>query len=72
MYRRFAVYLLLAVVALACATPALAQGCAMCAQNAAAQNARAQQALNNGILMLVGPTVLLFGGVFLVAYKRRN
>jgi hypothetical protein len=44
----------------------------MCAQNAAAQEAKAQRALNNGILMLVTPTVALFGGVFFLAYRRRH
>lgn len=57
---------------LAAAGPAFAQGCSMCAQNAAAQEARAQRALNNGILLLMAPSLLIFGGIVLVAYKRRD
>jgi hypothetical protein len=28
--------------------------------------------LNNGIFMLITPTLALFGGVIFLAYKRRN
>lgn len=57
---------------LAVAAPALAQGCSMCYSSASQQDARAQQALNLGIIVLIIPPVLLFAGVMVTAFRRRE
>jgi len=62
----------LAALLLAMPAAASAQGCAMCAQNAAGAKAKGQRALNDGILLLITPTLGIFAGVFFLAYKRRN
>jgi hypothetical protein len=55
------------------ATPrALAQGCAMCYADAAAQGPRARHALDFAILTLLVPSVLLFAGVLFAAFRRRE
>ncbi len=60
--------LLFAVVA----PHAMAQGCAMCYQTAAASGAPVREALRHGILILLLPAVSLFLGVFAFIYRRRN
>ncbi len=58
---------------LALATPrAVAQGCAMCYQTAAASGAPGREALRHGILILLLPSVTLFMGIFGLIYRRRN
>jgi len=65
--------LLLAGLAMSLFAPAAtAQGCAMCATTAAQQNERAAQSLNLGILMLLVPSLLLFGGVAFLALRARG
>jgi hypothetical protein len=54
------------------APSAFAQGCAMCYANASQQNDKAARALNLGILALLTPTLVLFGGVFFLARRSRN
>ncbi len=62
----------LAVLLLAMtAGPAAAQ-CAMCYQNAAAQDARAMRALNFGILLLLIPPVTIMAGILGLAFRYRN
>ncbi len=51
---------------------ALAQGCAMCYQNAAAANSQGRTALQHGILILLLPALSLFLGIFGLMYLRRN
>jgi hypothetical protein len=51
---------------------AVAQGCAMCYQNAAASGAAGRAALRHGIFVLLLPAVSLFLGVFVLIYRRRN
>jgi len=51
---------------------AVAQGCAMCYQNASATGAQGAQALRHGILVLLFPTLSLFVGIFSLIYRRRN
>jgi hypothetical protein len=51
---------------------ALAQGCAMCYQSAAAGNDHSRVALQHGILVLLVPSVGLFVGIFGLIYSRRN
>jgi ABC-type sulfate transport system permease subunit len=57
---------------LAFARSAFAQGCVMCYTSAANQRPRAIHALNQGILILLIPPVLIFFGVFGFFYLRRN
>jgi hypothetical protein len=54
------------------ASRAAAQGCAMCYQNAAAAGSNAQAGLRHGILILLLPTLALFGGIFAFLYHRRD
>ncbi len=56
----------------ALAPQALAQGCAMCYQSAAATGNRSIVALQHGILILLIPSVGLFVGIFGLIYSRRN
>lgn len=51
---------------------AVAQGCAMCYQNAAAANSQGRTALQHGILILLLPALSLFLGIFGLMYRRRN
>jgi hypothetical protein len=51
---------------------ALAQGCAMCYQTAAASGAPGREALRHGILILLLPSVTLFLGIVGLIYRRRN
>jgi integral membrane sensor domain MASE1 len=50
----------------------LAQGCAMCYADAAAQSPRAKHMLDLAILTLLVPSVLLFAGVLIAAFRRRE
>lgn len=69
---RLLAILTLAIVLLGAADAAFAQGCAMCYTGANAQNEAGKRALNQGILFLLSPTVLILGGLLFVAYKRRE
>jgi hypothetical protein len=71
---RFAIVLFLALVILSAllAPSALAQGCAMCYQNASATGAQGSQALRQGILILLFPALTVFSGIFGLIYRRRN
>jgi hypothetical protein len=66
--------LLVAALAVMLTLPisARAQGCAMCANNAAAVRAGAIKSLQNGILILLVPVVLMSGGFAVLAYRSRN
>lgn len=61
-----------AVVAMAVSAPAFAQGCAMCYNSAAAAKASAIQALRSGVLILLFPVLLMFIGIFVMAFRSRN
>lgn len=50
----------------------VAQGCAMCYQNAAAADSHGRAALQHGILILLLPALSLFLGIFGLMYRRRN
>ncbi|HEY6443131.1 MAG TPA: hypothetical protein VIY66_07305 [Candidatus Acidoferrales bacterium] len=50
----------------------IAQGCAMCYQNAAAADSHGRTALQHGILILLLPALSLFVGIFGLMYHRRN
>jgi hypothetical protein len=60
------------VLAATLAPQALAQGCALCYQSAAAGGDRSRVALQHGILVLLIPSVGLFVGIFGLIYSRRN
>ena len=60
-----------AAAMLAAAQRMLAQGCAMCYADAAAQSPRARHQLDIAILTLLIPSVLLFAGVLVAAFRRR-
>ncbi len=61
------------LVLLALVAPdALAQGCAMCYQNAASSGAQGRAALRHGILILLAPALSLFAAIFVLIYRRRN
>lgn len=51
---------------------AFAQGCAMCNANASAAKQAGIQALQNGILILLVPCLIIFAGVFCLAFRRRD
>jgi len=59
-------------VALLSAHPALAQGCALCYNDAAGTGPQAQAALRHGILILAIPPMLIFATIFAVLYRHRN
>ncbi len=64
--------LLVMVLATMLVPEALAQGCSMCVKNAAATGEEGRKALNAGILILLTPTLLLFGGVFVLLCRRNS
>ena len=61
-----------AAAMLAAAPGLLAQGCAMCYADAAAQSPRARHQLDLAILTLLVPSVLMFAGVLVAAFRRRE
>jgi len=61
-----------AVSALALPGVAAAQGCAMCATSAAAAKQAALASLQNGILILLAPPLVMFAGIFWLAFRRRG
>ena len=67
---RYALVFLLALL-FAGAPVALAQNCAMCYDSAAQQGPEAARALNTAIVVLLLPSVLLFGGVLVTALRHQ-
>jgi hypothetical protein len=51
------------------AASTLAAQCSMCRTAVAAQNAKAIESVNYGILILFVPAVLLFSSVFVLAFR---
>lgn len=64
--------LVAAVLLLASAPEAFAQGCALCRTAAEATGERGAKTLNLAILVLLIPTVSIFGGVLFCAFRYRN
>lgn len=54
------------------APAAAAQSCSMCYDSASQQGPEAARALNTAIIVLLLPSVLLFGGVLVTALRRRD
>ncbi len=59
-------------VVFAAAQAARAQGCAMCANNAASVRAGAIKSLQDGILILLIPVIVMAGGFAVLVYRSRN
>ena len=57
---------------LCAASPAFAQGCALCYTQAASASSRFVHALRSGILVLVFPPLLISIGLATAAYRKRN
>jgi hypothetical protein len=51
---------------------AVAQGCAMCYQNAAASGPQGRFALQHGVLILFVPAVGFFASILFLLYRRRH
>jgi hypothetical protein len=60
------------VVAAVGASGAFAQSCALCYTQASAQGPHAQRSLNYGILILLVPSLVLFGGVLVMLARRAS
>jgi hypothetical protein len=60
------------LVLFAAPLPALAQSCALCYTQAASAGARMIQALQSGILILIGPPTLASIGMIFIVYRKRN
>jgi hypothetical protein len=69
---RSIVLLLLALLVVSFAVPALSQSCALCYTQAASSGSRMIQALKNGILILVVPPTLGTVGLLLAVHRKRN
>ena len=48
------------------------QGCAACKTNAAQAGTEAQRGLRRGIAVLLIPSLIIFSGVFFLAYTNRH
>lgn len=62
----------LAATIVACASPALAQGCVMCYTSASAAGRRGERALDAAILVLLIPVLLLFIAILIFAFRRNR
>ncbi len=60
------------LVALGNAAAAFAQGCPLCYTTVAAARPAAIQALRSGILVLLVPPLLMFIGIFVLAFRSRE
>ncbi len=61
---------LIGLLAVAAVPSAFAQGCPMCYRAASQAGQMAVRAINNGILVLLIPTLLMFVGVLVFAFHR--
>jgi hypothetical protein len=60
------------VLALTLPSAALAQGCVLCYQSAAATGSHAIHALRNGIVILIFPPFFICLGISYLVYRRRD
>jgi len=72
MQRAVVLAALLVCGVLLAATGVAAQNCAMCYDAARQQSGEASRALNVGIVVLLLPSLLLFGGVIATALRHRE
>ena len=63
---------LVALVMLAAPLPAFSQSCALCYTQAASAGARMIQALRSRILILIVPPTLMSVGMIFIVYRKRN
>jgi hypothetical protein len=63
---------LVALSMLAAPVPALSQNCALCYTQAASAGARMIQALRSGILILIVPPTFMSIGMIFIVYRKRN
>jgi hypothetical protein len=63
---------LIALAMLAAPLPAFSQSCALCYTSAASAGNRMIQALQSGILILVVPPTLMSVGMIFIVYRKRN
>lgn len=71
-YGKLGILLVAAAIWLAHPAPLAAQGCAMCYTSAAAAKKAGLQALQNGILILGIPPLVMFIGIFWYVFRRRE
>lgn len=62
----------LLIVLLGTTEPSLAQGCALCKSAVASQVAKAIEAINTGIVLLLVPPVGMMSAILFVAFRRRD
>jgi hypothetical protein len=70
--KAFLKFAVAAAAGLGAAPRLFAQGCAMCYATAQAQDANAARLLDYAILTLLVPSVSLFAGVLIAAFRRRE
>ncbi|MFY9661799.1 MAG: hypothetical protein WAJ97_14325 [Terriglobales bacterium] len=63
---------LVGLVLLAAPLPAFSQSCALCYTQAASAGTRMIQALRSGILILIVPPTLMSVGMIFIVYRKRN
>jgi hypothetical protein len=63
---------LIGLIVLAAPLPAFSQSCALCYTQAASAGARMIQALRSGILILIVPPTLMSVGMIFIVYRKRN
>ena len=69
---RRAIVVLAAAVLLAVAPEVFAQGCVACRTSAAAGGVEAARALDHGVLVLLIPTLSIFVGILVFAFRYRK
>ena len=57
------------IAALGASSASFAQSCALCYNSAAALKTAAKHALNAGIMVLLIPVLLMFGAIFVLAFR---
>ncbi len=60
------------IISLASSSPALAQTCPLCYNAAAVSKAGAVHALRSGVLVLLIPPLVMFAGIFVLAFHRNR
>jgi len=63
---------LIALVVLSAPLPAFSQSCALCYTQAASAGGRMIQALRSGILILIVPPTFMSVGMIFIVYRKRN
>jgi hypothetical protein len=69
---RLALIVIAAVVLFASPLPVMAQSCALCYTQAASAGSRMIEALKSGILILIVPPTLMSIGMVFIVYRKRD